>query len=198
MSNTGHVLLISNKNNQPHIFLIQETNKHWGIFGGKEEEKDSKSLVNTAIRELHEESLGSLKGHKHLFSYLNHFSYKGMGKEGITNHQTFITVNSRIAESDISVDNPNQDQGFGDIKNGKFFPLSLVLETIFSGGSDFVFDSEKHRLRYLFAKAIKKNQGFLYPLFQAENLDAIEARHHLLNVHPVVSTPLAMVSSKIK
>lgn len=196
MNNTGHVLLINNKNNNPSIFLIQEKNKHWGIFGGKQEEFDNDSLSHTAVRELHEESLGSLKGHVHLFDYLDCYSFIGKSPSGPTEHQTFIAVNSRIQEEEISVDHPDQDQGFGDIKNGKFFPLYLVLDAAYGGRKTFCYNSEDYQLRYLFAKAIRQNREFLYPLFQRENLNATEARHHLLNVHPVVSSSATVLSSR--
>ncbi|USO02648.1 MAG: NUDIX hydrolase [Alphaproteobacteria bacterium] len=182
--NTGHVMLINNAGTMPKIFLIQESNKHWGIFGGGQEETD-KSLTMTAVRELHEESLGSLKGDPKLFNYLDYYSLKGTDHP--TNHKTFISVNSSIRENDIRVDSPEHGQGFGDIRNGKFFPLYLVLDAIYRGRKTFTYQDEEHKLRYFFAEGIRRNKKFLYELFNKHNIDAIETRHRLMNIQPVVA-----------
>ena len=197
MKNTGHVLLINNINGNPHIFLIQEKNKMWGIFGGGQEELDNNSLTQTAVRELEEESLGSLQGNPALFKFLDYYSLKG--PDGLTNHKTFIAVDSRIKGEDIIVDHPDApNKGFGDIRNGQFFPLYLVLDAIYSGKKFIIYNNEEYKLRYFFAEAIRRNREFLYRVFERQNINAMEARLRLLNIAPVVSIKSAVVSSDRK
>ena len=191
MKNTGHVLLINNMNNNPHIFLIQEKNKTWGIFGGGQEERDNNSLTKTAVRELYEESLGSLKGDPALFKFLDFYSINGVkDTNGLSSmHKTFIVVNSRITKEHIKVDHPEADnKGFGDICNGQFFPLYLVLDAIYENKKFISYKGEDYKLRFLFASSIRRNRPFLYDVFQRQNLDAMEARLRLLNIAPVVHT----------
>ena len=192
MHNTGHVMLINNAYDTPHIFLIQEKNKHWGIFGGRQERTDE-SLTTTAVRELYEESCGSLKGNPDLFPYLDTYWMKNPLDGSV--HQTFVTVNSRIQEADILVDAPGQDGLYGDIKQGKFFPLDLILDTIYSGKKTFIYNDEENKFRYFFAETLKRNREISYEIFQKHNLAAMETRHRLLNIEPVVSVKREMISS---
>lgn len=191
MKNTGHVLLINNTNNNPHIFLIEEKNKTWGIFGGGQEALDNNSLTNTAIRELYEESLGSLQGDPTLFKFLDFYSIKSVVDEkGHTStHKTFIVVNSDITKDHIRVDHPTApNKTYGDICNGQFFPLYLVLDAIYTNKKTIDYKGQNYKLRYIFAAAIRRNRPFLDHVFQRDNIHAMESRLRLLNVSPVRAT----------
>ena len=87
VKHTAHVMLINNYYDTPMVYMIQERNKNWGIFGGGQEPHDQKSLVKTAARELEEETLFSLTAHIPMFRFLDTYSLKD-NNGGM--HKTFI------------------------------------------------------------------------------------------------------------
>lgn len=182
LRNTAHIMLINNHGISPMIYMIEEVNGRWGIFGGGQEKVDKKSLTRTAIRELHEETLGSLQGHLHFFKHLE--TYSIIDSNGGV-HKTFITINSSIKSSKIKLDQPHIRKGNGDIIKGAYLPLYLVLNSIYKKQYNILFKGNVYPLRYFFAEAIRRNQKYLYTVFNKQYLNMTELRNKKLGINAV-------------
>ncbi len=76
MKSSAHILLIDNAEEIPKLYLVQERNKHWGSIGGGVEKKDNNSFERAAVRELSEETAGSLKGNIKFFKFLDSYEIR--------------------------------------------------------------------------------------------------------------------------
>lgn len=187
--NTAHILLLNNQGKTPLVYLIQEQNKKWGTFGGVQEVQDRKSFVTTAIRELQEETAGSLLADSNMFYYLDSYSIRDVNG-GV--HKTFIVINSEIQANHIRLDQPGLQKRPGniqqnsDILRGGYFPLYLILSHVYKKKYSFMFNGEKINLRYFFAEAIRRNQHYLYTVFHKKYIDHTEYRNNVLGIQPVI------------
>ena len=97
--NTAHIMLISNFKRTPMVYLVQERNKCWGIFGGGQEKVDNNSFIRTAIRELQEETCDSIIGNPSFFKYLD--NYLVLDKEGNIHKTLSITYRNSPSFSSV-------------------------------------------------------------------------------------------------
>jgi hypothetical protein len=177
-------MLINNYYDTPMVYLIQEKNKNWGIFGGGQETHDQKSLVKTAARELEEETLFSLSAHIPMFRFLDTYALKD-NNGGM--HKTFITINSKISAKHILLDQPGNcmAQSYGDILRGQYIPLYLLLANIYKRQYSIFYNGEQINLRYFFAEAVRRNQDYLYTIFNKKYIVHTENRNNDLDLHAV-------------
>lgn len=184
VKHTAHVMLINNHYDTPMVYLIQEKNKNWGIFGGGQEIHDQKSLVRTAARELEEETLFSLTAQTPMFRFLDTYALKD-NNGGM--HKTFITINSKISAKHILLDQPGNcmAKSYGDILRGQYIPLYLLLANIYKRQYSIFYNGEQINLRYFFAEAVRRNQDFLYTIFNKKYIIHTENRNNDLDLHAV-------------
>lgn len=184
VKHTAHVMLINNYYDTPMVYLIQEKNKNWGIFGGGQELHDQKSLVRTAARELEEETLFSLTAQTPIFRFLDTYALKD-NNGGM--HKTFITINSKISAKHILLDQPGNcmAKSYGDILRGQYIPLYLLLANIYKRQYSIFYNGEQINLRYFFAEAVRRNQDYLYTIFNKKYIIHTENRNNDLDLHAV-------------
>lgn len=184
VKHTAHVMLINNYYDTPMVYLIQEKNKNWGIFGGGQEVHDQKSLVRTAARELEEETLHSLAAHIPMFRFLDTYALKD-NNGGM--HKTFITINSKISAKNVLLDQPGNRvvKSYGDILRGQYIPLYLLLANIYKRQYTIFYNGEQLQLRYFFAEAVRRNQDYLYTVFNKKYIIHTENRNNDLDLHAV-------------
>ncbi|MEK7654819.1 MAG: hypothetical protein AAB323_01000 [Pseudomonadota bacterium] len=184
VKHTAHVMLINNYYDTPMVYLIQEKNKNWGIFGGGQELHDQKSLVRTAARELEEETLFSLTAQTPMFRFLDTYALKD-NNGGM--HKTFITINSKISAKHILLDQPGNcmAKSYGDILRGQYIPLYLLLANIYKRQYSIFYNGEQINLRYFFAEAVRRNQDYLYTIFNKKYIVHTENRNNDLDLHAV-------------
>ena len=187
VKHTAHVMLINNYYDTPMVYLIQEKNKNWGIFGGGQEIHDQKSLVKTAARELEEETLHSLSAHIPMFRFLDTYALKD-NNGGM--HKTFITINSKISAKNILLDQPGNRvaKSYGDILRGQYIPLYLLLANIYKRQYTIFYNGEQLQLRYFFAEAVRRNKDYLYTVFNKKYIIHTENRNNDLDLHAVTLT----------
>lgn len=197
VKHTAHVMLINNYYDTPMVYLIQEKNKNWGIFGGGQEILDQRSLVKTAARELEEETLFSLSAHIPMFRFLDTYALRD-NNGGI--HKTFITINSKVSAKHILLDQPGNTmaKSYGDILRGQYVPLYLLLANIYKRQYSIFYNGEQINLRYFFAEAVRRNQDYLYTIFNKKYIIHTENRNNDLDLHAVtLSAPQTLIKQKI-
>lgn len=197
VKHTAHVMLINNYYDTPMVYLIQEKNKNWGIFGGGQELQDQKSLVRTAARELEEETLFSLAAQTPMFRFLDTYALKD-NNGGM--HKTFITVNSKISAKHILLDQPGNcmAKSYGDILRGQYIPLYLLLANIYKRQYSIFYNGEQLNLRYFFAEAVRRNQDYLYTIFNKKYIVHTENRNNDLDLHAVTLSAAQQAQMKPK
>lgn len=190
-------MLINNYYDTPMVYLIQEKNKNWGIFGGGQEIHDQKSLVKTAARELEEETLFSLSAHTPMFRFLDTYALKD-NNGGM--HKTFITINSKISAKHILLDQPGNcmAKSYGDILRGQYIPLYLLLANIYKRQYSIFYNGEQLNLRYFFAEAVRRNQDYLYTIFNKKYIVHTENRNNDLDLHAVTLSAAQQAQNKPK